>query len=427
MSGQSLQSTPAKAPATSSSYEDQVCKADYGSNEKQNAKVQGADTTDKSAAIQGSVKDMGEVRSLDGKFSRTAGGVVDALLPNEGDKGKVQVNVNVPVDASGTVRVAFEFVAECERDDKGVKGRIQVGGGVSAKQEIDLYFATAEVFAQALVFGYMECYGDSSAEMFDLMLLGIQRRVAGVSQRVADAVFDAKQMQAIVRGMDQDDYAESGLGASFSAGAGASAGDSSAEATGGVAGSTGTKLTSDGKGGLKSDSVSQVQATLQGLADPFGLNGKIVGKYQQGQLNAVEAELSGEAMIGADKLNELVVGGRWVSGVIGKLGGIVGGGAGMVQDKNAARRIGGLASFIKDSSGSGVLAEAASAKAIAQLKNMGVKLGHKLTVKGTWEGGKYGLEIALERVSQIEYGKNPRDLVYVLVENVQRVFRIKVG
>jgi hypothetical protein len=425
MSGQSLQSQ-SRAPAQSSSSEEAVCR-DYGSNEKRNATVQGADTTDKGATVKTAVKDMGTVRSLDGKFSRTAGALLDAMLPNEGDKGKAQINVNVPVDASGTVRVSFEFVVEAEREHDGVKGRIQIGGGVSAKKEIDLYFMSAEVFAQAMVFGYMESSGDSSAEMFDLMLLGIQQRVASVSTTVADAVFNARQMQQIVKNMDKDDYVESGLGASLSGGAGVAGSEKQQEASAGVSGQTGTRLSSDGKGGLKSDGVSQIQGQIQGIAEPFGMSGKLAGKFQNGQLHALEAELSGEAMLGAHELNELVMGGRWLSGMIGKLGGIVGGGAGLIQDKNAARRVGGLATFIRDSSGAGVLAEAASAKAISKLQGMGVKLGHKLTVKGSWEGGKYGLDLSLERVSQIEYGKNPRDLVYVLVENVQRVFRIKVG
>jgi len=428
MAGQSLQSqSSTKAPVVASSTEENVCRADYGSNDKRNATVQGADLTDKGAAIKGAVNNMGEVKSLDSKFSRTAGRVVDSMLPNAGDKAKVQINVNVPIDASGTVRVAFEFVAECERDDKGVKGRIQIGGGVSAKKEIDLYFMSAEVFAQAMVFGYMETYGDSATEMFDLMLLGIQQRVAGVSKPLANAVFNAQQMQNIVKNMDKDDYAESGLGVALSAGAGAGGGSKPREATAGVAASTGTRLSSNGKGGLKSQGVSQVQASLQGLSGPFGLTGKLVGKFEQGQLSAIEAELSGEAMIGADKLNELVVGGRWLSGMISQLGGIIGGGSGLLSDQNAARKAGSLASFIKRSSGVGALAEAASAKSIAKLKGMGVKLGHKITLRGTWENGKYGLEIAMERVSQIEFGENSRDLVYVLVENIQRVFKIKVG
>lgn len=120
---------------------------------------------------------------------------------------------------------------------------------------------------------------------------------------------------------------------------------------------------------------------------------------------ALEGELAGEA----------------------SLAGVIGGGSGLLDNENAARQAGGLVSFIRSNSGIGALGEAASAKAISKLEGMGVKLGHKLTIQGKWsKSDGYGLEVNLERVSQIEFGDSPRDLVYVLVENVQRVFRIKV-
>ena len=141
-------------------------------------------------------EDLGEVQAMDGGFYRTAGGLVDAMLPNEGDKGKLQLNLNIPVDQSGTVRVAFEFIAEAERDENGVKGRIQVGGGVQARQEIDAYFFTVEAFARAVIFGYVEAQGDSGEEMWRMMALGLQNRLDGVSSRIADAVFERQQIEA---------------------------------------------------------------------------------------------------------------------------------------------------------------------------------------------------------------------------------------
>lgn len=74
------------------------------------------------------------------------------------------------------------------------------------------------------------------------------------------------------------------------------------------------------------------------------------------------------------------------------------------------------------------MAEAASAQAIEQLSSLGVKLGHELSVKGTWKAGVgFGVDITLSRKSEIEFGDSPADLVYVLVENLQRVFQIHVG
>ena len=178
--------------------------------------------------------------------------------------------------------------------------------------------------------------------------------------------------------------------------------------------------------------AGQLQVQLNGSASPFALTGKITAKWLNGALNGVDAEVEGEAMIGADELSEVVVGGQWLSGMMGNLVTILQGGQGMLDDQNAARQVGGMISFVQQSSGLGALAEGASAQALDNLRGMGVSLGHKLTVKVSWEAGKgLGLEILLERVGQIEFSTNPsnptpRDTVYVLVENVQRVFKISI-
>jgi len=405
-----------------------MCLDESGGGSGQGVSVQSSDLTDRGGEIREHTEDMGQVHDLGGGFCQNAGNLVDFLVPNEGDKGKLQVNVNVPVDQSGTVRISFEFIAEVERDEHGVKGRIQVGGGVTAQTHIDAYFFTVDAFARAMVFGYVESYGENGTQMFQLMSLGLQQRVNSVSSRVADAVWDRDYIDSTIQNMDDDDYVESGLGAELTAGVSAHAGDEGGGAGAGVGASTGTRLSSNGHGGLNQTSVSQVSGQLQGEADPFGLDGKLTGKWEEGQFHALEGELSGQAMMDAGDLSEVIVGGRWLSGMISNLASIIGGGAGLLDDQNAARRVGGLAAFIHRSSGIGVMAEAASSRAISQLEGMGVKLGHKLSVKGTWEEGKgFGLEINLERVSQIEFGENPRAMVYVLVENVQRVFRIHAG
>jgi len=417
----------------------QQCTAEgteFGSNSVRGAQVQGSDLTDRSTQIEGATQDMGEVSGMDDGFYSSAGGVLDVLLPNVGDKGKVQINVNIPIDQSGSVRVSFEFVAEAERDANGVKGKIQVGGGVTATTTVDLYFVAVDAFARGMVFGYMESYGDSSTEMFRLMGLGIQQRLAGASQDIADAVFDRAYISATMREMDSDDYVESGLGVAVSAGAsvrtGAPGTEPAASAGGGVTYQEGTRLTSDGRGGVRENDAAQLQVQLNGQASPFALAGKITGKWLNDELGGVDVEVEGEAMLGADELSEVVVGGRWLSGMMGSLISIIQGGQGLVQDENVARQVGGMASFIGQSSGIGQLAEGASARAIDNLSGMGVSLGHKLTVKVSWTAGQgYGLEITLERVGQIEFSTNPRnptprDTVYVLVENVQRVFQITV-
>lgn len=415
------------------------CRADgtdFGSNSHRGAQVEGSDLTDRTAQIEGATQEMGDVEALDGGFYSAAGGMLDVLLPNVGDKGKVQINVNVPVDSTGSVRIAFQFVTEGERDESGVKGKIEVFGGVQGSTTVDLYWVAVDAWARAGVVGYMESYGDSSREMFELMGLGIQQRIAGASSDLADAVFNRRYIDQTMGAMDNDDYVESGLGVAVSGGVGVRTGPPSdgPDATAGasVQYTEGTRLTSDGRGGVQDNDVAQLQVAINGSAGDFGLEGKITSKWAGDDLSNVDVEVAGEAMVSAEELTLMVQGGRWVSGMLGQVISMIQGGQGLIDNSNVQRQVGGMISFIQQNSGIGQLAEGASAQAISNLRGMGVNLGHKLTVKVSWTAGEgFGLEVLLERVGQIEFSTNPsnptpRDTVYVLVENVQRVFRISI-
>ena len=172
---------------------------------------------------------------------------------------------------------------------------------------------------------------------------------------------------------------------------------------------------------------STALGALTGSRDPFSLEGKLKGKWTEGQLSQVEAEVSGQANLDMENLH-MVVGARWVSGVVSTLTSLMTGGQGVLDDQNAARRGGGIASTLGEVSASGALAEGAAAQAIDGLRGAGVTLAHKVTVKGVWDASKgYGAELTLERVGGIEVGRNERDRFYLMVENLQRVFQIKVG
>jgi hypothetical protein len=405
---------------------------DFGSNSAMNAEVTGGSAGGDAGQIHEASKDLGEVNGLNSGFTDTAGGLLDRLIPNEGDKGKLEILINVPLDQTGTVNVSFLFACEVERDDKGVIGRVRIGGGVTCVQEVRAYFFAFDVFARAMVFGYMEANGANGAAMFKHLLLGIQRRVASVSKRIADAVFDAKFIEDVVEDMRAGDYVTSGLGATVEAGANLTIGhgeDAQEEGAGaGVTALTGTTLTADGQGNLASQGVSQLSGKLTGSADPFALEGSLTGKWTEGTLSGVEGELSGAANLSGGELNELVVGGRWLSGVISQLGSILSGGSGLLQKDDAARKAGALGSFVANVTFGGALVEKASADAISKLNGMGVEVGHRLNLKAGWDAKEgMSLEISLERTNTIEYGDSLTDRVHVLLENVQRVFKIKFG
>lgn len=326
----SLQRQSASQNYTPAMEEGGACEAPE--QEFGHATVLDSDLSDREGQVREATENLGEVESLDGGFTQHAGGLVDALLPNEGDKAKLQINVNVPVAAGGAVRASFEFMVQAERDENGIKGRIQIGGGVTATVRGRVFFATVEAFAQAQVYGYMEALGSGGAQMFDHVLLGIQQRIAGVSSNIADAMFSRQQIEEIVGDMREQDYVESGLGASLSAGLGAAVDGKGSSANAGVNGSVGTRLAGDGNGGLQRADVSQITGTLGGSVDPFAVQGSLQGKWTDSQISEVEGKVEGEAMIDADELNEIVMGGRWLSGAIGSVAGLLSGGSGMLQN-----------------------------------------------------------------------------------------------
>ncbi|MBN2799241.1 MAG: hypothetical protein JXX28_08865 [Deltaproteobacteria bacterium] len=425
-----------KAPAQKGKGPAQSAPTDYGSNMAQKVTVAGP-APQKGGGMKDAMQDMGQVASLDGGFTSKAGGIVDAMVPNDGDSGKLKLNVNLPVDASGTVKVAFEFNTEMSRTDKGVKGKVRLGGGVIASKEADLYFFTAKVFAKIEAFGYMEAEGASGKAVFDLFGLAIHQLVAKESTDLAEAMFSGRYIAGVVKGMRRDDYVEAGLGIEASAGGELgsttpSGHEISASHDAKAEGIAATRYQKNRKGQIYEKDASKVGAEtsvgLKGKLPPFDAAGKLTTKYGKGSLEEIEAELSGEAMISGKELSSLAQGGSLLSGMVSQFGKLIGGTSGMMKDGTAARKVGAFASLVGSATGLGNLATGASIKAIDKMGNMGAKLGHKLSIKGTYDVGKsdFGLELTLERVSEISYGDADKDTFAVVAENIQRVFQIKI-
>ncbi len=387
----------------------------------------GGDTSDQREAVQ----DMGQIDSLDSGFSSLAGAALEALVPSEGDKGKLQVNVNIPVSTG--VTVGFEFVTEAERNDKGVKMKVQIGGNVTATADLWV----AEAFARAQVFGYMEAQGDSGAEVFDLMLLGIHHRINQVSETVAEALFSDEQIQEIIGNMDQtgDDYVESGMGVTVSAGLGAADG-SSAGVEAGV--QTGTRLTRGedeshffgaDTATLNETGVTQAHAAVSFSVGQYGsVAGKITLKWEAGRWKAVEVEVSGDLMMPISELTDGAMLGSMVSSFGASIGDACAANSGLGGDNGGAAQVGALGRFVVQNSTLGLGVEAGTQAVLEGARGFnGVNVGHKITAKGTYDRQDgLGFEVTLDRVSQIEFGDNPRASVYVLLENVQNVFTLKV-
>jgi hypothetical protein len=385
-----------------------------------------APNTKKQAAA---AANLGSLKSMDGGFSSKAGAVLDTLVPDIGVSGKLQLNVNIPVMTG--VDVGFEFICAAERDDKNkIKLRIQLGGTVTAQASAWLI----EAWAQAKIYGYMEAYGDNGAECFRLLQLGLYERIKGASERLANAVFDGKYIADTVKDMDDDDYIETGVGASLSAGVGvkdptSSEGGKLGAGAIGVEGSMGTKISKGKDGKIKKEDVSQWSVGVSVEKDPFSFEGKFTAKAKGQKFEGAEIELSASKSLAITDLDKMITE-QFVSGLVQNLASTVKGTKGMFQkNPTTGQQVGSFANFLMAQSGGRLGVEAGTHAALSRVSGFaGVKVGHKVTVKGTMSAeGKPGLEVKLERTSAIQFGDSPRSKVFVLLENVQPVFFFKVG
>lgn len=236
-----------------------------------------SEDVEKQATQDQALANMGTVTALDSGFGSTAG----ALAPDVGDRGKLTLCVNVPVDPSGTVKVGLSFEASVARSAKGVTLGVGLGGHVSASKEIDAYFATMKAFAAASITGRMESFADNGTQAFNQLLLGIEDQVRSASDTLADAMFTPAFIVTTTKDMDEDDYVESSLTGEVSAGLDVDAGDDfkqpNATATATVSGSTAKKLSK--KGGKLTESTSKSLAgSLKLAAPPFSATGTLTGK-----------------------------------------------------------------------------------------------------------------------------------------------------
>lgn len=383
-----------------------------------------APNTKKQAAA---AANLGTVKSMDGGFSSKAGAVLDTLVPDVGVSGKLQLNINIPVMTG--VDVGFEFICAAERDDKNkIKLRIQLGGTVTAQASGWLL----DAWVQAKIYGYMEAYGDNGAECFRLLQLGLYERIKGASERLANAIFDGKYIQDTYKDMDDEDYIETGAGVGIAAGVGVknpANGEKVAAGQVGAEASMGTKISKGKDGIVKKEDVSQWSIGVGFEKDPFSFEGKFTAKEKAQKFEGAEIEISGAKALLITDLDKMITE-QFVSGLIQNMVGVVKGTQGMFK-KNAttAQQVGSFGNFLAAHSGARLGIEAGTHAALSRVSGFGgVKVGHKITVKGAISGeGKPSLEVKLERTSNIQFGDSPRSKVYVMLENVQPVFGFKIG
>ncbi len=374
------------------------------------------------------VADLGRVDSFGDGFYRAAGYVLESLVPKRGDKGKVQINVNIPTSQPG-VFLGFEFISEAEKDrssggvDK-IKLATEVGFNVTGKIDVKLW----EVFARAQVSGFIEAYGDSGEEVFRLISYAIYRRVAAVSETVAGWVWDPAGVRRTENAMDREDYVQSGAAGTVAFGVSSPASQETQRQAGvAVRFSQGTRY----RGGRAEDATRTIRITVGLTYDPFAGEMKLTWNYVNGAYTGLDFEFSGTGQADVIDLakNEklalavcalLMAGDEQVKHRDGIEGGMLTSLAAII---NYLRRL------AKDFAAAFVASHTLQA-VTADVKKFGKfdssKMGVKLTLAGNYSPteGVNGCSLALDRTTVIQWGRTVTDPLFVAVESNRRICKV---
>lgn len=368
------------------------------------------------------VRDFGEMDDVQSDLPRVAGGLLDMLMPEPGDKGKLQANVNIPVyggsvgssrvlKATAMITVGGEFVMEGERgDNKEVKLRTQLGFVVMGEASASVFGEkVASTVAKLNIGGYVESQGDSGAEAVELMLLSIRKRIEAI-EGLADAVMDGDRQDAVERGMDADDYFESGAYGSASSELEASSENQDYGVSGTLTGTTGTKYVREGNK-MRAIDAKSIQASIGMSVGPFAGEIKATHKLEDGKRVEKEVEFAAKASLDLEKVLGKLVKTDFATSVLTKAGGAIKGLAG--------GRFASLGSALV-SKGAPAFAKIGLTKKnlspLAKVWQQTLQLVLKVKSAGESKTGS----LALERVGSASYG-DPTDPVYLLLERTNRL------
>lgn len=385
------------------------------------------------------MKQISGAKSFGVDFTKAAGALLDAVVPQPGDKSKVQLNFNIPAGNLPGTFISGQFTLEAERTQAEpgkpataqTKVRTEVGIGVMTKADLWL----VEVFAKAMLFGYMEAQGDNGFEVFRLYDLIMYKAVAAVSQAAADCVWGKGLPEAVrkdvVKGSDdKDDYVEGGFAGEFSVGASAKVGSQDRSVTGSRRASAGSKYYAADPN--KAKKTSSVKTTLGLSIGDWGGEAYIDEKSEQGQGSGGEVAISASRMIELGSFAEMVGDSRKFAELAGQQLSMIAGqtvklinGVSALQNKQATKgqTVGALVGMVGSFSMSSGLAKTAAIEKLKGARGIVGKVGQKFTIKISWGmGSPTRVEISLDRASLMERGKNANDPIYVAIENISNIF-----
>ena len=354
-------------------------------------------------------------------FFERAGELVDNVVQSPGDQSRLQLNVNLPLVDVGmaSASIGFEFVALAERDDGGVKLGCQLGLNFIA--DVDLWLV--EAFAEARIFGYIEAYGDGGAECFRLMILALERRLRDVSGRAADAVFDQDAVERSVDDMDSDDYVESGLGASLTAGFGVGDDGPSAEAS--LERRSGTRLTEPRRGDDEpvEREIDTTSCSVSVSAGGFSLTGEVCVTEVDGRFDEVGLTCTGETDVPLAQISRLLGAGDFLHDLYGQLADTLEWAGGILGSEAPLRTLAGELAMAPVN----WAIDGATEDALRRLTGQeGPNVSHGLSVEISHSrSAGFALEIRLERLHTIEFG-GARDRVHVEYQDLETLFQVQV-
>jgi len=405
------------APAAQRQYIAQLAQDQKGTQGATPPAVGGARTPGQKRAALKKVN-LGAVKDLDTGFAAKVGQLIDVVCPKVGDATVLQIEANIPVSAG--VSVALTLQGEAERNEAGMRLRGDFRIGIQGKVDA----AIIEVYAKVQGLGYCEASGDTSSESVRLLTWGFYQRVKGVSERAANFVWKKDKMAAVARSMDDDDYAENGVGLSASVGmrrTGAVPSSLPKKAEGDVTATRGTRWRKGENG--KIDAKETRALELEFASGPFKavFEGTVVREGGKVKEWSFRLKLAGTVLLADAAIEKKVV--EWLANIamkaaqadrIGKA----------LSDGSTGQRIGAGFGLLGSSISGRYAGELVNQKLAQRVKSFG---GTQVALRGVLgidcgDGAMRGM-FRLERVQTMSVG-GASSAISVMLENSESIVRV---
>ena len=215
-------------------------------------------------------QDLGEVESGSG-FADMAGGILDAVAPDEGSAVQFKLTGKIPLYVTPAVSVYFKpsMTMGVKRKLGKMEASMQLAAAVEVSAEVDAWLVDLEASLTASFSGTLKIVGDSGAEIFDEFLLALRYVIEGacetvsmpdsIKESIVTGIMSDAEMQDTIEEMDGKDKIQLDLNAGLKGSA--SAGGLSASAGADVTHSM--TLQNDGNDELQASDKTTTKGTVQ--------------------------------------------------------------------------------------------------------------------------------------------------------------------